>query len=269
MLTLLFVLMPLVPLGYAFLETRSFIETETREQLVEKGRFVLEASAGISEPMLSRRTLSRTELFEVGRRIDVLREVETVLLFYRSQSDAGLPRFELVYSTPGTEVPASSVLDALLEPVVSVAQQKADDSVGDITERLGELGVEIVNLVVEGRSEETLSLERLDREFKLLYEEGNERLLEVSRSLQQVLEFPTRRNGGAQEPFLAQPVLSFARSRGVEVVGVILLRTPEAAVNHARDPFFRRLGGALLLAFLLFVFGVVVTRGKHGKSDRV
>jgi hypothetical protein len=267
--TLLLILLPLAPLAYAFREARIFLETATQEQVTQKGRFVLEATAAISEPVLSRPTLSRTELFEVGRRVDGLREVESVLLFYRSPGDARLPEFELSYATPGKALPDFSEYDALLGPLVSVAQEEAHARVGDIAQRLRELGAEIVNLVVEARSEETSSLERLDREFKLLYEEGNERLVELSRSLQQVIEIPTGRPEDPPEVYLAQPVLSFSRSRSVEVLGVILLRTHDASTDQAQASSLRRLGGALFIAFALFCGGLLVAGRERRAANRV
>ncbi len=267
--TLLLILLPLAPLAYAFREARVFLENATQEQATEKGRFVLEATAAISEPVLSRPTLSRTELFELGRRVDGLREVESVLLFYRSPGDARRPQFELFYATPGEALPDSTEYEALLGSLVSLAEEKAHARVGEIAQRLRELGAEIVNLVVEGRSEGTSALERLDREFKLLYEEGNERLVELSRSLQQVIEIPAGRPGAAPEAYLAQPVLSFSRSRGVEVLGVILLRAHDAAPDQAQPSFLRRLGGALFIAFALYCGGLIVAGRERRAANRV
>lgn len=269
LLTLLFVLLPLAPLAFALLQTQTFLKTSAEEQIAGQSRFILEATAGIFEPVLSRPTLSRTELFEVGRRVDGLGEVESVFLLYRSPSEARLPKFDLAYATPGRGLSESSEYDALLAPLVVAAQRKADESVGDITRRLGELGVEIVNLVVEGRSDESSNLERLDREFKLLYEEGNERLIEVSRSLQQVVEVPSGRPGAPPEDYLAQPVLSFSRSRSVEVLGVILLKTAKAAPEAAGVAFLRRLAGTLLVAYTLFLVGLFVSRWQRRTSNCV
>ncbi|MFP4430007.1 MAG: hypothetical protein ACLFPV_02020 [Spirochaetaceae bacterium] len=269
LLTLLLILLPLAPLAYAFKEARVFVETASQEQVTEKGRFVLEATAAVSEPILSRPTLSRTELFEVGRRVDDLREVESVLLFYRSPGDARLPEFELSYATPGKALPDPSEFDDLLGPLVSVAREEANDLVGDTAQRLRELGAEIVEVVVEGRNEDQSSLERLDREFKLLYEAGNARLAEVSTSLQQVIEIPTGRSGTATEVYFAQPVLSFSRSRSVEVLGVILLKAQEATPDPARGSFLRRLGGALLIAFALFCGGLLFAGRERKAPNRV
>jgi hypothetical protein len=267
--TLLLILLPLAPLAYALIESRAFMDAATQERVIEKERFILEATAAISEPVLARPTLSRTELFELGRRVDGLREVESVLLFYRAPGDARLPRFELAYGTPGRALPESLEYDALLQPLVTAAQQEADESVGDITARLRELGVEIVNLVVEGRSDGSLSLERLDREFKLLYEEGNERLIEVSRSLQRVVEIPPGIAGAAPVAYLAQPVLSFSRSRSVEVVGVILLKSSAVVPNQGQASYFQRLSGALLTASGLFLIAFFIAARKRTKAIRV
>lgn len=267
--TLFLILLPLAPLAYALIETRAFMDAATQERVIEKERFILEATAAISEPVLSRPTLSRTELFEVGRRVDGLREVESVLLFYRAPGDARLPSFDLAYATPGRALPESLDYDALLEPLVTAAQQEAEESAGDITERLRELGVEIVNLVVEGRSDGTSSLARLDREFKLLYDEGNERLLEVSRSLQRVIEIPPGRAGAVPVAYLAQPVLSFSRSRSVEVLGVILLQDSDVHPQEDQASYFRRLSGALLTAFTLFLIGLLIAGRKRRRANRV
>ncbi len=265
----LFIVLPLVPLSHAFLQTRSYFETENEVRMAAQRRFILEATAGLSEPLLSRPNLSRTELFELGRRIDALREIDSIVLLHRSPENAPGRRLQLVYATPGASVDESSDWDQLLSPLVTVAEEEAEDLLGEIPRRLGELGLEIVNVVVQGGDEAAARLERLDREFRLLYEEGNARLSELSRSLQQAVNIsvgPAAQNTAA---YRAQPVLSFARSRGGEVVGVVLIRVEEKESAPLERAFFLRLGTSLLLAFALFLLGMIVTWWKNSPWNRV
>lgn len=265
----LFIVLPLMPLANAFLQTRSFLEADREAQLTSQRQFILDATAGLSEPLLTRPNLSPTELFELGRRIDALREIDSLVLLHRFSEDGAQPRLGLVYATPGVSVTESSNWDEVLSPLVTNAEAAAEERLGEIPRRLGELGLEIVNVVVEGGDGTTSSLQRLDREFKRLYEEGNARLSRLSRSLQQAVNIPIGPTARTTTVYLAQPVLSFARSRRAEVIGVVLIRIEESEPGSPESAFFLRLGSSLLLAFTLFLLGMVITRWKNAPWNRV
>lgn len=262
--------LPLIPLVLGYVHARRFFDERLTTSTEEESLFVLEAVAGVSEPVISRPSVSRTELFELGRRVDTLQEVHTVVLLYRSPSEAQRTRLEVAYRTPGAEVAESADWESLLESLIEQARSESRNEVGDISKQLQDLGRQIVDAIVEGNGADSQTLARLDRQFKQLYEEGNSRLSRVSRSLQTRVTVPTGRPGGEGVGFYAQPVLSFARSQNVEVLGVVLVEPTPQDDNPLYDAFFLRLGSLLLLAYLLSLLGIGLwSWGRRKKANNV
>ncbi len=260
-LRLLLILLFFGALGFSYFRANALLSEQSERNATTRRELIVTASAAFVEPAFSRTSPSRTELHELGRRIDDLSEVQAVVLLYAPPGEAERNPYQVVYRTPTEMIAESAPWDTLLRKVTRDALLRATEAVGEIPEELRKLGLRIVDLVVAGGSGETGTLQRLDREFQRLYQEGNARLADLSRTLAAEVAVPTGRAGGHTVNLVAQPVLTLSRARTVDVSGVVLLRFTEADGTPDRPDLLTVLAPGYVLAGLVFVLALFLPTG--------